>query len=75
MIYVINNKPYVKVANYYKEVSIEKKGKEFIVKPIGEKETRITNPKLNEITSVSVEQYYQSKNSKSSVKDSLSIND
>ena len=35
MIYVINGKPYVKVANYYKEVSVEKKGNEYSVKPVG----------------------------------------
>lgn len=58
MIYVINGKPYVKVANYYKEVSVEKKGNEYSVKPVGGRETRIENPKSNEVTEVSVSDFY-----------------
>ena len=59
MLYLIKEKPYVRVSNYYKEVSVDKKGKEFIVKPTGGKETRIENPNQNEIFQISVEDYYK----------------
>ena len=67
MIYVINGKPYVKVANYYKEVSVDKKGKEYYVKPVGGKETRIENPNMNEVFQMSVENFYKKKLEKTSV--------
>lgn len=68
MIYIINEKPYVKVANYYKEVSIDKKGKEFIVKPVGGKETRIENPDYKNVVEMSVTDYYEHKEKKSAGK-------
>lgn len=70
MIYVINGKPYVKVANYYKEVSVEKKGNEYSVKPVGGIETRVEKPKSNEVTEVSVSDFYLNKNKFSSGKGS-----
>ena len=77
MLYIINGKPYVKVSNYYKEVSVEKKGNEFFVKPVGGEETRIENPNLNEISQVSVSTYYESKNKSkiSSLKEETSLKD
>lgn len=71
MIYVINGKPYVKVANYYKEVSVEKKGKEYIVKPLGGKETRVENPDMKEVSQISVEDFYK-KNSGKTGSDNVS---
>lgn len=62
MLYIINEKPYVKVSNYYKEVSVEKKGKEFSVKPYGGKETRIENPDPKTVTEISVANYLENKN-------------
>lgn len=62
MLYIINEKPYVKVSNYYKEVSVEKKGKEFSVKPHGGKETRIENPDPKTVTEISVANYLENKN-------------
>lgn len=61
MLYLIKEKPYVKVSNYYKEVSVEKNGKEYIVKPTGGKETRIENPNMKEVFQISVEDFYQKK--------------
>lgn len=67
MLYLIKEKPYVKVSNYYKEVSVDKKGKEYIVKPVGGKETRIENPNMNEVFQMSVENFYKKKLEKTSV--------
>lgn len=71
MLYIIKEKPYVKVSNYYKEVSVDKKGKEYIVKPTGGKETRIENPDIKEVSQISVEEFYQ-KNSNKTSSDSVS---
>lgn len=68
MLYIINNKPYVKVSNYYKEVKVEKKGKEYSVKPIGGEETRI-HPKPEQVTSMSVAQYLETKSKESKILD------
>ena len=64
MIYMIKGKPYIRVSNYYKEVSVDKKGKEFYVKPIGGKETRIENPDMKEVFQMTVEDYYKKNSSK-----------
>lgn len=64
MLYMIKGKPYVRVSNYYKEVSVDKKGKEFYVKPIGGKETRIENPDMKEVFQMTVEDYYKKNSSK-----------
>lgn len=64
MLYIIKEKPYVKVSNYYKEVSVDKKGKEYYVKPVGGKETRIENPNMNEVFQMTVENYYKKNSSK-----------
>lgn len=66
MLYLIKEKPYVKVSNYYKEVTVDKKGKEYIVKPTGGKETRIENPDIKEVSQISVEEFYQKKSNKTS---------
>ena len=66
MLYIIKEKPYVKVSNYYKEVSVDKKGKEYYVKPVGGKETRIEKPDMKEISQISVEDFYKKNSSKTS---------
>lgn len=73
MIYKINGKPYVKVANYYKEISIEKKGNEFSAKPVSGKETRIENPNPKEVIEMSIEEFYSKKNNSSNEKRSIDI--
>lgn len=65
MIYIIKGKPYIKVSNYYKEISIDKKGNEYIAKPVGGKETRITDINSNEIIGTSISEYYINKNKNS----------
>ena len=63
MIYIINEKPYIKVGNYYKPVKIEKKNNEQSVKPINseDKSNRITMQDVKSkklmVTSDSVENY------------------
>ena len=63
MIYIINEKPYIKVGNYYKPVKIEKKNNEYSVKPINseDKSNRITMQDVKSkklmVTSDSVENY------------------
>lgn len=53
MIYVINGKPYVKVSTYYKEVKIEKKGKEIMITPVkGGDETKVVRPKESDVISM-----------------------
>ena len=73
MIYSINGKPYVKVANYYKEVSIDKKGNEYSVKPVGGKETRVENPNPKEVIEMTLEDFYSKKNISSNGKKSIDI--
>lgn len=75
MLYIIKGTPYVKVSNYYKEVSVEKKGKEFLVKPIGGEETRLTNIDAKDITEMSVSDYYNSKNKNIANKSDTNIRD
>lgn len=64
MLYLIKEKPYVKVSNYYKEVTVDKKGKEYIVKPTGGKETRIEKTDMKEISQISVEDFYKKNSGK-----------
>lgn len=73
MLYLIKEKPYVKVSNYYKEVSVDKKGKEYIVKPTGGKETRIEKPDVKEISQISVEDFYKKNSSKTNIDNSSKI--
>lgn len=73
MIYNIKGKPYVKVANYYKEISITKNGNEFMAKPVGGKETRIENPNPKEVIEMSIEEFYSKKNNSSNEKRSIDI--
>lgn len=49
MIYVINNKPYVKVSTYYKEVKVEMKEKELMITPVGGAETKVIRPKESDV--------------------------
>lgn len=70
MIYIINEKPYIRVANYYKPVKVEKKNNEYNITPIDSKNkaNRITVAEANvrnlNVTGVSVEDYYTKTNSK-----------
>ena len=73
MIYNIKGKPYVKVANYYKEISIEKKGNEFLAKPVGGKETRIENPNPKEVIEMTIEDFDSKKNPSSSEERNIDI--
>lgn len=73
MIYNIKGKPYVKVANYYKEISIEKKGNEFSAKPVGGRETRIENPNPKEVVEMTIEDFYSKKNTPSNEKRNIDI--
>lgn len=63
MIYVIKDKPYVRVAHYYKEVKITKNGENYNVYPVGGIETRIENPDINKIEKMSIIDYYKINNS------------
>ena len=75
MIYIIKNKPYIKVANYYKEVSIDKKGKEFSVIPVKGENTTIEYVDEKEINKTTLEEYYNTKkNSKVETKATKQIN-
>lgn len=58
MLYVIKGKPYVKVADYYKEVEVKKNGNEYSVKPYGGKETRVY-AKHSEVLQMSVSDFYK----------------
>lgn len=75
MLYIIKNKPYIKVGNYYKEVSVEKKGKEFDVKPFGGVETRIVRPNPNEVISISLEKFYENKKNFKDKNNELDLDD
>lgn len=45
MLYLIKDKPYIKVANYYREVDVTKKGDEYYVTPKKGEETKLENVK------------------------------
>lgn len=63
MIYIIKSKPYVKVADYYKEISIEKKGKEFLAKPVDGENTKVYKPE--DVTAMTVEEFYNKRKNSS----------
>jgi len=73
MIYVVNGKPYIKVANYLKEVVIEKKGKDDIdVKLVPststlkeEDKTILLNVDFAKYPPISAKEYVESKQVKS----------
>lgn len=67
MIYSIKGKPYVKVANYYKEISIQKNGNEYNAKPKDGENTIIENPNPKDVISMTVDEFY--KNSKTKIKE------
>lgn len=52
MIYLINDKPYVKVSNYYKQVKVDMEGKELKITPIGGAETRIVRPHPSDVVEI-----------------------
>ena len=49
MLYLIKDKPYIKVANYYREVDVTKKGEE----------TKLENVKEEEVTQISLQDFYK----------------
>ncbi len=59
MIYIIDEKPYIKVANYYREVDIKKKGNEYYVIPKKGEETKLEYVKQSDIGQMSVEDFYK----------------
>ncbi len=61
MLYIIEGKPYIKVSNYYKLVEVNKKGNEYVVKPIGKDETRIECIKVSKVVEMSVKDFYKNK--------------
>lgn len=69
MLYIVNNKPYIRVANYLKEVSISKNkinDKEYDVKPVSGENTKIEYS-INDnmlYAQMSVEDFYKKKNQK-----------
>ncbi|MBQ9298758.1 MAG: hypothetical protein IJ223_07060 [Clostridia bacterium] len=59
MIYIIDEKPYIKVANYYREVDIKKKGNEYYVIPKKGEETKLEYVNQSKIGQMSVEDFYK----------------
>lgn len=59
MLYLIKDKPYIKVANYYREVDVTKKGDEFFVTPKKGEETKLENIKEEEVTQISLQDFYK----------------
>ena len=55
----IKDKPYIKVANYYREVDVTKKGDEFFVTPKKGEETKLENIKEEEVTQISLQDFYK----------------
>lgn len=66
MLYSINGKFYILVSGYFKEVDIDKKGSEFIVK--AKKNSSIEAGKVKEFTTINVEDAYKTEKSKSMAK-------
>lgn len=68
MLYIINDKPYIKLSSYYREVEVTKKGKDYNVKPLSGERTKISTEKVNldklQITQKTVEDYYLHKASR-----------
>lgn len=59
MLYLIKDKPYIKVANYYREVDVTKKGDEYYVTPKKGEETKLENVKQKEVTQISLQDFYK----------------
>lgn len=59
MLYLIKDKPYIKVANYYREVDVTKKGDEFLVTPKKGEETKLENVKEEEVTQIPLQDFYK----------------
>lgn len=64
MIYIIDNKPYVKVSYYYKLVEIAKSKDGYNVVPKGGEETRIELQNAKNVKEVSIEEYMKHKRTK-----------
>lgn len=73
MIYIVKDKPCVRCSSYYKPVEITKKGKEYTVKPIGDKTNRIYNDKNLQAVEMPLDKAYE-KYGKNSINDSKSKN-
>lgn len=61
MLYLIKDKPYIKVANYYREVDVTKKGDEYYVTPKKGEETKLENVKEEGVTQISLQDFYKKK--------------
>lgn len=59
MIYVVNNKPCVRCSNYYKPVEIAKKGKEYVVTPIGDRTNRIYADKKTQASEMTLDKAFE----------------
>lgn len=59
MLYLIKDKPYIKVANYYREVDVTKKGDEYYVTPKKGEETKLENVKEEGVTQISLQDFYK----------------
>ena len=59
MLYLIKDKPYIKVANYYREVDVTKKGDEFFFFFLKGEETKLENVKEEEVTQISLQDFYK----------------
>lgn len=74
MLYIIKNKPYIKVSNYYKEVSVDKIGNDYSVVPVKGEENRIYIDNIKNIvtTESSVEDFFKkSKHTKKIISEEL----
>ena len=69
MLYVIKEKFYILVSGYYKEVDIDKKGSEFVVK--AKKDSKIEAGKVKEFTTINVEDAYKKAEKSKSIAKSL----
>lgn len=72
MLYLIKDKPYIKVANYYREVDVTKKGDEYYVTPKKGEETKLENVKEEGVTQISLQDFYK-KNSLNNKQMDISI--
>lgn len=59
MLYLIQDKPYIRVANYYREVDVTKKGDEYFVTPKKGDETKIENVKREDVVQISLQDFYK----------------
>lgn len=71
MLYNIKGKFYILVSGYYKEVDIEKNGKEFTVK--AKKDSKIEASTVKDVTTINLEEAYKKAEKSKSVAKSLDM--